>query len=243
MSNILDKREVYMKKGFTLAEVLITLGIIGVVAAMTLPTLMQNYQKKVAVERAKKAYAEISLALRHAQADHGDPKNWDYSFSNDNGENTQLIAEKYILPYLKGVEFCGNGYEALDNGCVAAGSASRSYRLANGTNFSIAAYGGQNVGGAVVSVGIKKGAKTIGVDKFAFVYNYKTGLLKPYGYQENLKREDIINGYTADIYDDGRQVINIACNESASVEYPLHACTMLLFYDNWQIKDDYPWGK
>ena len=55
-----------MKKGFTLAEVLITLGIIGVVAAMTLPTLMQNYQKKVAVERAKKAYAEISLALRHA---------------------------------------------------------------------------------------------------------------------------------------------------------------------------------
>ena len=31
--------------GFTLAEVLITLGIIGVVAAMTLPTLIQNYKK------------------------------------------------------------------------------------------------------------------------------------------------------------------------------------------------------
>ncbi len=33
------------KKGFTLAEVLITLAIIGVVAAMTIPTLIQNYQK------------------------------------------------------------------------------------------------------------------------------------------------------------------------------------------------------
>ena len=34
------------KRAFTLAEVLITLGIIGVVAAMTIPTLISNYQKK-----------------------------------------------------------------------------------------------------------------------------------------------------------------------------------------------------
>ncbi len=35
-----------MKKGFTLAEVLITLGIIGIVAAMTIPTLVADYQAK-----------------------------------------------------------------------------------------------------------------------------------------------------------------------------------------------------
>lgn len=35
-----------MKKAFTLAEVLITLGIIGVVAALTIPTLVNNYRKK-----------------------------------------------------------------------------------------------------------------------------------------------------------------------------------------------------
>lgn len=34
-----------MKKGFTLAEVLITLGIIGVVASMTIPTLIAKHQK------------------------------------------------------------------------------------------------------------------------------------------------------------------------------------------------------
>ena len=33
-----------MKKAFTLAEILITLGIIGVVAAMTIPTLVANYR-------------------------------------------------------------------------------------------------------------------------------------------------------------------------------------------------------
>lgn len=35
-----------MKRAFTLVEVLITLGIIGVVAALTLPALIENYQKK-----------------------------------------------------------------------------------------------------------------------------------------------------------------------------------------------------
>ena len=35
------------KKGFTLAEVLITLGVIGIVAAITLPTLIKNVQTKV----------------------------------------------------------------------------------------------------------------------------------------------------------------------------------------------------
>lgn len=42
-------------RAFTLAEVLITLGVIGVVAAMTLPTLIQNYQEQEYVNKLKKA--------------------------------------------------------------------------------------------------------------------------------------------------------------------------------------------
>ena len=41
------------KMAFTLAEVLITLGVIGVVAALTLPTLIQNYEKHVITNRLK----------------------------------------------------------------------------------------------------------------------------------------------------------------------------------------------
>ncbi len=49
--------------GFTLAEVLVTLGIIGVVSAMTIPTLMQNHQRKVYVTQLHKVYNELSQAI------------------------------------------------------------------------------------------------------------------------------------------------------------------------------------
>ena len=47
---------------FTLAEVLVTLGIIGVVSAMTVPTLMQNHQRKVFVTQLHKVYNEFQQA-------------------------------------------------------------------------------------------------------------------------------------------------------------------------------------
>ena len=59
------------KSAFTLAEVLITLGIIGVVAALTLPTLIQNHQKQVYVTGLKKAYSNIQNAFSKAMLDEG----------------------------------------------------------------------------------------------------------------------------------------------------------------------------
>ena len=47
---------------FTLAEVLVTLGIIGVVSAMTVPTLMQNYQRQSYVTQLHKVYNEVQQA-------------------------------------------------------------------------------------------------------------------------------------------------------------------------------------
>ena len=57
---------------FTLAEVLITLGIIGVVAAMTMPVLIQNHQEKVTVTRLKKAYSILSQAYMSSSAENID---------------------------------------------------------------------------------------------------------------------------------------------------------------------------
>ena len=51
------------KFAFTLAEVLITLGIIGIVSAMTIPTLINNYQKKVTVTRLQQTYSMLNQAL------------------------------------------------------------------------------------------------------------------------------------------------------------------------------------
>ena len=55
--------------GFTLAEVLITLGIIGIVAAMTLPSVINNSRNKQLEAGLKKAYSVIGQALDMYQAE------------------------------------------------------------------------------------------------------------------------------------------------------------------------------
>ncbi|PWL75624.1 hypothetical protein DBY21_07460 [Candidatus Gastranaerophilales bacterium] len=62
-----------MKKqhSFTLAEVLITLGIIGIVAAMTLPSVIDKSQKFILRQQFKKAYSILSQALLKSEADLG----------------------------------------------------------------------------------------------------------------------------------------------------------------------------
>lgn len=57
--------------GFTLAEVLITLGIIGVVAAMTMPTLMNSTQNRELESELKVAYSTIQQGLSRMTADRG----------------------------------------------------------------------------------------------------------------------------------------------------------------------------
>lgn len=57
------------RQAFTLAEVLITLGIIGVVAAITMPSLIGNYQKVVLKNQFKKSYAVMANAIKKAEAD------------------------------------------------------------------------------------------------------------------------------------------------------------------------------
>lgn len=59
------------KYAFTLAEVLITLGIVGVVASITIPTLITLFKEKAAIEQFKKTYSTISQAYNSAMSDNG----------------------------------------------------------------------------------------------------------------------------------------------------------------------------
>lgn len=61
--------DIFMKRAFTLAEVLITLGIIGVVAALTLPSVIKNYQHKALETAFKKSYTNLYNALNKAMID------------------------------------------------------------------------------------------------------------------------------------------------------------------------------
>ena len=101
--------------GFTLAEVLITLGIIGVVAAMTIPNLISNHRKNIVETRMAKFYSVINQAIRRSEADNGPVAHWDKLILDDiKDENNEIIGKttntkewfnKYLKPYLNVKKF------------------------------------------------------------------------------------------------------------------------------------------
>ena len=113
----------YKKAAFTLAEVLITLGIIGVVAAMTLPSLIQNYQKKALATQTQKFYSMMSQAVKQYMADYGvdDLRNTPLADDNyEESESPEAIASirNFVTKYLKVVKEC-NPNDEDDNNCFA----------------------------------------------------------------------------------------------------------------------------
>lgn len=86
-----------MKHAFTMAEVLITLGIVGVIAAITIPNVVQNYKKKDVAIKLQKNYNELNQVIERAKADHGDPESWNYWEPS----NLDKWVETYIVPYVR----------------------------------------------------------------------------------------------------------------------------------------------
>ena len=106
------------KAAFTLAEVLITLGIIGIVAAMTMPMLIAKYQKLVLETKLQVFYAQINDAFRRAHADYdGTFDDWVIKDKNYSYNEIKAFLETYLLPYVKytKIERCN-----YDNGQVFA---------------------------------------------------------------------------------------------------------------------------
>ena len=89
-------------RGFTLAEVLVTLGIIGVVSAMTVPTLMQNYQRKSYVTQLHKVYNELNQALLQYQTDKNALN------LKEAGLTTNEACGEFLKKYFKIVQDCGD---------------------------------------------------------------------------------------------------------------------------------------
>lgn len=92
-----------MKKGFTLAEVLITLGIIGIVAALTIPTLIANFSKNPVRNRAKKSLFYLSQALEQMAVDGGTPGDLSSFFAS---ADLKTIEGDKIVPYFNVAKNC-----------------------------------------------------------------------------------------------------------------------------------------
>lgn len=89
---------------FTLSEILITLAIIGVVAALTLPTLVSMYQKTQYVTALKKVYAELSQVFKLYMADEGVTDLSQTSLYDTDGNSAKL--NEILTKYFKVTKLC-----------------------------------------------------------------------------------------------------------------------------------------
>ena len=87
-------------KAFTMAEVLITLGIIGIVAAMTIPMMQNKYKKTLIETRLASTESILNQALSMSIAKNGPVSGWEFSM------NTTDFFNKYYAPYLKYTHIC-----------------------------------------------------------------------------------------------------------------------------------------
>lgn len=104
------KKFINTQLGFTLTEVLITLGIIGVIAIFTIPSLRQGMEERATVTAVKKAYSTLSNAYKLAVQENGTPDTWGMS-----GWNSPQALDK-LKPYLRVDKDCTDG----SKGCFPA---------------------------------------------------------------------------------------------------------------------------
>ena len=109
---MLAVNDIIKKCAFTLAEVLITLGIIGVVAAITIPSLMAATQEASLVPKVKKTYSTLAQALKLASNDYDTPG--DFSLIFEEGKSATQIT-KELATYINGARYCDAGSNA--KGC------------------------------------------------------------------------------------------------------------------------------
>ena len=240
------------KKGFTLAEVLITLGIIGVVAALTLPVLIQNYQKKATATSVKKAYSELNQIIESAKADYGDPSGWSYYEQANLAEWVQT----YIEPYVKvvGHKSCGTNERCFG----LALPFPLQYAKPGSVNTTVGQYVVLKTGDSIaygffrydgvyepvtrVKVYIRNPKKYafVGKDVFTFIFDRRESnpSFRPY----------VPHDYNVPKYNyDRASILGTgwgACNPKASgggYWGAGDACSGLIMLDNWEIKPDYPW--
>ena len=215
---------------FTLAEVLITLGIIGIVAALTMPAIIANHQKKETVAKLKKVYSVLQQATTFAKQEYGEVSEWDYSDPYEFGQ-------KYFKPYLKViVDSQKERYSYTDlTGQSHAYSTWPTLILADGTfifiYFSEAYHVNFHIG---VDINGKQKPNKLGRDLFIFTY-YNNALRTFSQYEAGTtirKRQDVVSEGTSG-----------QCNKNArgGVLGVGSYCSTLIEMDGWEIKDDYPW--
>ena len=210
---------------FTLAEVLITLGIIGIVAALTLPSVITNHQKQKTVSYVKKFYNEINNAVRMAVVDNGDVELWMEDYRDDNYSANLKFLQDYILPYIK--------YLRVDN-CYDT-------RVCVYLSYGMFTYRVDNNGGDIAFL-VNSKYERFPKNYFEFQFNKRNN-------DPNLGNrptiEPYVYGWNGDYNPPESNTLKTAswggCNTSAG-DAKYAYCTKWIQLNDWKIPDDYPWN-
>ncbi|MDR1327671.1 MAG: type II secretion system GspH family protein [Heliobacteriaceae bacterium] len=203
-----------MRKAFTLAEVLITLGIIGVVAALTMPALISNYKKKVLLTRIKKFYSAYTQAYNMKIANDGELDVSMLTAIDDPDVATEFFNVNYE-PYMKIVEKTKTA-----KGMAAA--------LPDGSGLYIRK---SNFGSVEPSTS---------ATYIVFCVEYKKcksiNETPMYNFVDSKETFIFWNGIAPPKLSQNRTNMLNLCKTGDD-----ESCTGLIMYDGWEIKDDYPW--
>ena len=184
------------KNAFTLAETLVALAIIGVLASITIPSIVNSYNKVVYQVKLRKIYAVLAQISQYAVADYGEMSYTD--FYDGSSEKVQEWYSNYMKPYLKIDKECFdesgcwadevkhlNGDEVSNLTARGIGGNIVTFRTLDGTLFNADGnvpedlnnlFGiDSDVDGLVLHVDLNglKGPNIIGKDIFVFVYTNK----------------------------------------------------------------------
>ena len=255
------------KAAFTLAEVLITLGIIGVVAAITIPNLIAAHQKKAAVTGIIAAQSILNQAVKMYAQDTDEEGSNEF----DTTLSTKDFAEKYFKPYLKVAQVCtkmsdgcwktANFYGYYDlSGKKQTETVPYSLVLNNGMILGFNKIDGTNLISILVDINGRGGRNVLGKDIFVF-YTYNNANLCDYGFE---KWKNVKNGIYPGGFDNcgaphvaySREELMApskvlrSCNKlgshsgdgQGSRTGPGTACAAVIYKDGWKISSDYPWN-
>lgn len=215
-------------RAFTLAEVLITLGIVGVIAAITLPNLVANYQKKVTATRLKKVYSNLYNAYNSAELEYGSSENWDYPQTTENF-TVENFWNKYFAPYIRTEKYTKNysvkNLNGDNAGYIYSHQRQIRYKTTDGTCITI--WNNNQFLGLSIDLNCSASPNVIGKDIFDIVELYWAGKkFKLFGLPKNeQERKSIINSCSSHTYVGGAPA----------------KCFGVFVYDNWEFKEDYPW--
>lgn len=230
---------------FTLAEVLITLGIIGIVAAMTLPAIIQKKNNAETLAKLKKAYSTINQAFKMAEVKYGDIADW------AEWDDAEVILDKYIIPEIKGAKKYGKAqnnklalcYDSSFKLHNPTGENASQYTWLSGTYISTPFLANQTASlkmadgsclglnplndmndirfnsNIFIDINGMKGPNIAGEDLFFFVIEGNT--IRPYGYD-------------LDFNSISSSSENNACNRKSKLGG--YTCAAKIMSDGWQIK-------